>query len=233
MADKKTSEENALAKSGITLNTAIRLADGSTGDNYQISLFDLADVITLTSADAITLLSTPNAIMQGSDYKITSLGITGVSHVIISGRNMIQGFSPAEALVTSLGVYVPCTYDVATNKLSCILVTEGIFYGGETPSFVIEKSSTIGKLSVVENSNGDWFINSTENDFPVNKTSCVVGSLAATTAISFAADIILIAAQRDSDNKIRVVSVSGVIGAYDYIGEDGIRIEIHINVGNL
>ena len=119
MADKKTSEENALAKSGITLNTAIRLADGSTGDNYQISLFDLADVITLTSADAITLLSTPNAIMQGSDYKITSLGITGVSYVIISGRDMVIGKGEGKAYVSGIGQLTKCTYDVANNKIDC------------------------------------------------------------------------------------------------------------------
>lgn len=118
MANKKTSEENALAKSGITLNTAIRLADGSTGDNYQISLFDLADVITLTSADAITLLSTPNAIMQGSDYKITSLGITGVSYVIISGRDMVIGKGEGKAYVSGIGQLTKCTYDVVNNDLS-------------------------------------------------------------------------------------------------------------------
>lgn len=171
-------------------------------------------------------------IIQGSVGNPLPTGIGKVRTVgVFTGTNTFN--SHCEAYITALDKYVPCNYDVATNKLSCVLVTEGIFYGGATPSFVIEKSSIEGTLTVVENSAGDWLIISTENDFPVNKTSCVVGSLAATTAISFAADIILIAAQRVSDNKIRVVSVSGVIGAYDYIGADGIRIEIHVNIGNL
>ena len=36
MASKKTSEENVLTKSGFNANTVMRLADGSTNDNYQI-----------------------------------------------------------------------------------------------------------------------------------------------------------------------------------------------------
>jgi hypothetical protein len=115
--DLKTSQESVIAKSATTLDTVMRLADGNTSDNYQIGVYDLLNAVTLTSAQAITLLTTPNSIILDSKYKITTLGITGVTEVIISGRNMIQGNSPAEALVTALGVYVPCTYDVATNTV--------------------------------------------------------------------------------------------------------------------
>ena len=116
MANKKTSEENVLTKSGFNANTVMRLADGSTNDNYQIGCLDFINAITLTSAQAITLLGTPSDVVLDSMYKITTLGITGVDHVIISGRNMIQGNSAAECLVTGIG-YVNCTYDVATNIL--------------------------------------------------------------------------------------------------------------------
>ena len=119
MASKKTSEENVLTKSGFNANTVMRLADGSTNDNYQIGCLDFINAITLTSAQAITLLGTPSDVVLDSMYKITTLGITGVDHVIISGRNMIQGFSAAECLLTQEGVYVPCIYNVATNKLTC------------------------------------------------------------------------------------------------------------------
>ncbi len=117
MADLKTSQENTLTKSGFTANTIMRLADGSTSDNYKTPVLDFINAITLTSAQAITLLGTPSDVVLDSKYKITTLGITGVDHVIISGRNMIQGFSAAECLVTGIG-YIPCIYDVATNKIN-------------------------------------------------------------------------------------------------------------------
>ena len=117
MASKKTSEENVLTKSGFNANTVMRLADGSTSDNYQIGCLDFINAITLTSAQAITLLGTPSDVVLDSMYKITTLGITGVTEVIISGRNMIQGNSAAQCLVTGIG-YIPCIYDVATNKIN-------------------------------------------------------------------------------------------------------------------
>ena len=119
MANKKTSEENVLQKSGFNANTIMRLADGSTSDNYQTPVLDFINAITLTSAQAITLLGTPSDVVLDSMYKITTLGITGITEVIISGRNMIQGFSAAECLVTDTGTYEDCKYNVATNKLTC------------------------------------------------------------------------------------------------------------------
>lgn len=123
MADLKTSDENTLTKSGFTANTVMRLADGSTGDNYKTPVLDFINAITLTSAQAVTLLGTPSDVVLDSLYKITTLGITGVDHVIISGRNMIQGNSSAECFVTGIG-YVPCTYDVATNKINVQLTNK-------------------------------------------------------------------------------------------------------------
>ena len=123
MANKKTSEENVLTKSGFNANTVMRLADGSTNDNYQIGCLDFINAITLTSAQAITLLGTPSDVVLDSMYKITTLSITGVDEVIISGRNMIQGFSAAECLVTGIG-YIPCIYDVATNKIQAQLTNK-------------------------------------------------------------------------------------------------------------
>lgn len=123
MADLKTSEENTLTKSGFTANTVMRVADGSTGDNYKTPVLDFINAITLTSAQAVTLLGTPSDVVLDSLYKITTLGITGVDHVIISGRNMIQGNSSAECFVTGIG-YVPCTYDVATNKINVQLTNK-------------------------------------------------------------------------------------------------------------
>ncbi len=146
MADKKTSAENTLTKSGFTANTIMRLADGSTSDNYKTPVLDFINAITLTSAQAITLLGTPSDVVLDSMYKITTLSITGVTEVIISGRNMIQGNSPAEALVTALGVYVPCTYDVATNKISCTYVLW---------SALMTYGATISVTKLITNNSGE------------------------------------------------------------------------------
>jgi len=235
MADKKISALTAAT----TLDKTETFPIVQGGTTKKATIAQALAPLTILQSDAGTMLGgVPAYPVDGQVYLLTSLGITGVDHIrtvgIVDANTADFVFNNnCEAYLDGLGVYVPCTYDVATNKLSCVLVTEGIFYGGATPSFVIEKSSTEGTLAVVENSAGDWFIYSTENDFPVNKTSCVVGSLSATTAISFAADMILIAAQRYADTKIQVISTSGVVGAYDYIGADGIRIEIHVNIGNL
>ena len=124
MADKKTSAENTLTKSGFTANTIMRLADGSTSDNYKTPVLDFINAISLTSAQAITLLGTPSDVVLDSMYKITTLSITVVDEVIISGRNMIQGNSAAQCLLHDLGIYIPCIYDVATNKINAQLTNK-------------------------------------------------------------------------------------------------------------
>lgn len=146
MASKKTSEENVLTKSGFNANTVMRLADGSTNDNYQIGCLDFINAITLTSAQAITLLGTPSDVVLDSMYKITTLGITGVDEVIISGRNMIAGNSFAQCLVHDSGVYVPCTYDVATNKINLVVSDYGILTqtGTSAPALTILNKNIIG-----------------------------------------------------------------------------------------
>ena len=117
MANKKTSQENVLTKTGFTANTVMRLADGSTSDNYQTGCLDFINAITLTKAQAITLLTTPSSVVLDSMYKITTLGIADITEVIISGRNMLQGNSPAQVFITALGQYIPCEYDITTNVI--------------------------------------------------------------------------------------------------------------------
>lgn len=157
MADLKTSDENTLTKSGFTANTVMRLADGSTSDNYKTPVLDFINAITLTSAQAVTLLGTPSDVVLDSLYKITTLGITSVDHVIISGRNMIQGNSSAECLVTGIG-YVPCTYDVATNKLSYSLYADLLVSqsGSSATTVVVAKNDFGGTFSSDYNNMGDY-----------------------------------------------------------------------------
>ena len=149
-----------VTKANITSGYRVWMQDPSTADNYDISAYDFINAVTLTSAQAITLLASPNSIIVDSKYKITSLGITGVTEVIISGRNMIQGNSPAEALVTALGVYVPCTYDVATNKIQ-IQLTNKMFVsvdglGGITIDSVVNNEWNGITFSATNTSGGTY-----------------------------------------------------------------------------
>ena len=136
MADLKTSQENTLTKSGFTANTIMRLADGSTSDNYKTPVLDFINAITLTSAQAITLLGTPSDVVLDSMYKITTLGKSGLDYVIISGRNMITG-GKAECYITALARTVECQYKTSTNVIDFDYliwaghVTQG---GGAAPS---------------------------------------------------------------------------------------------------
>lgn len=119
MANKKGSDEDVMTKVGLDANMGVRIFNGATGDNYQIDLFGYQDAIPLTKAAALTLIGTPASVMLGSDYKLTSLGITGIDHIIISGRVMATSGS-ALAYVTALSKYVPCDYDLSTNTISYI-----------------------------------------------------------------------------------------------------------------
>ena len=174
MASKKTSEENVLTKSGFNANTVMRLADGSTNDNYQISCLDFINAITLTSAQAITLLGTPSDVVLDSMYKITTLSITGVTEVIISGRNMIQGFSAAQCLVTATGTYEHCIYNVATNKISCkyIAWAGNISQSGGADATINETmTNLIGETPVFDASSvGILDIQTTTWNWPQQKT---------------------------------------------------------------
>lgn len=81
--------------------------------------------ITVDQADAGTMLfGVPFPIIDGQEYIITNLGITGIDHIRTVGVNLggLTFNNNCEAYVTDLGVYVPCTYDVASNKISCTYV---------------------------------------------------------------------------------------------------------------
>lgn len=82
-------------------------------------------------ADAAVDLTTVQAVALGASaddgtlYRITGTGgsplPTGIDNILIWGASSMAGgfdYGNARALVTALGVYVPCTYDVATNVIS-------------------------------------------------------------------------------------------------------------------
>ena len=79
-------------------------------------------------ADAAVDLTTVQAVALGASaddgtlYRITGTGgsplPTGIDNILIWGASSMAGgfdYGNARASVTALGVYVPCTYDVATN----------------------------------------------------------------------------------------------------------------------
>ncbi len=128
MADKKANQGTAITPETRVANNIIRLSneDGTAGNGLKIAItdFSLRDIQTTRNACIALLASSGSAITTGQGYVFDGLDgaiPTGISLIRVRGINTggaVKAFSPnAEALVTALGVYVPCTYDVATNKL--------------------------------------------------------------------------------------------------------------------
>lgn len=93
--------------------------------------------VDLTTVEAVALGASAD---DGTLYRITGTGgsplPTGIDNILIWGASSTAGgfdYGNARALVTALGVYVPCTYDVATNKISA-----------KIPVYVINLTQTAG-----------------------------------------------------------------------------------------
>lgn len=127
MADKKGLDGTTLAPEDRVANNIIRISneDGTAGNGLKMALttISLRDIQqTLNQAQAL-LASSGSAITAGQGYIIDNGGVaqlpTGISFIRVTGINLpagAKGFSPnAEAYITALSTYVPCTYDVATN----------------------------------------------------------------------------------------------------------------------
>ena len=86
--------------------------------------------LTVLQSDAGTMLAgVPAYPVDGQVYLLTSLGITGVDHIrtvgIVDANTADFVFNNnCEAYLDGLGVYVPCTYDVATNKINAQLTNK-------------------------------------------------------------------------------------------------------------
>lgn len=231
MASKKTSEENVLTKSGFNANTVMRLADGSTNDNYQIGCLDFINAITLTSAQAITLLGTPSDVVLDSMYKITTLSSTVVDEVIISGRNMIQGFSAAQCLVTDIGRYVNCTYDVASNKISCTYVLW---------SALMNYGLTISVTKLITNNSGETPTLSNDVDGVLNVIFTGGQLISETNAFKYAtvfyagSDLFTAIGRYLDTNTFEVTLTRISDNAIRNPGDDVlVKLEIEINISNL
>lgn len=115
----------------------------------QVTVIDV-NVGTRTNCEAL-LGSSGAGIIPGQRYYFSTGCPTGISIMIVTGVYLTGGgksFSPnAEALVTALGVYVPCTYDVATNVIHYTLTATLLFTG----------FSGSGSYEVLENNLGVVF----------------------------------------------------------------------------
>lgn len=178
MASKKTSEENVLTKSGFNANTIMRLADGSTSDNYKTPVLDFINAITLTSAQAITLLGTPSDVVLDSMYKITTLSITGVDHVIISGREMISK-GKCKVYATDVSGYIDGDYETSSNTLAAVIEQEFLIIDdGVTFTITAIKDDFVGKTYTVNydvSSNTPYIVETALNTWDSAKTK-IIGS---------------------------------------------------------
>ena len=126
MADKTTTAEDAA--SALDGSELIRIVQGGVNKKAtvtQVKTFGSADIQTNINAAQALLASSGSAITAGQGYIIDNGGVaqlpTGISLMRVVGINLpagAKGFSPnAEAYITALATYVPCTYDVGTNKI--------------------------------------------------------------------------------------------------------------------
>jgi hypothetical protein len=123
----KALDGTSLTPEARVANNIVRISneDGTAGTGFKMPMTDISlrDIQrTLNQAQAL-LASSGAAITAGQGYIIDNGGVaqlpTGISLMRVVGINLpsgVKGFSPnAEAYLTTLSRYVPCTYDVATN----------------------------------------------------------------------------------------------------------------------
>ena len=126
----KAWEGTQLLPENRTTNDIVRSSklDGTGGNGFYIDAVNIAlrDIQrTLNQAQAL-LASSGAAITAGQGYIIDNGGVTqlptGISLMRVIGINLpagVKGFSAnAQAYVTALAKWVPCTYDVGTNTIS-------------------------------------------------------------------------------------------------------------------
>jgi len=132
MADKKANQGTLLNPEDVTANDIVRTSklDGTGGNGMYMTVQSLKKPITILQSDAGTMLGgVPAYPVDGQVYLLTSLNITGVDHIrtvgIVDANTADFVFNNnCEAYLHGLGVYVPCTYDVATNKINVQLTNK-------------------------------------------------------------------------------------------------------------
>ena len=182
----KAWEGTQLLPENRTTNDIVRSSklDGTGGNGFYIDAVNIAlrDIQrTLNQAQAL-LASSGAAITAGQGYIIDNRGVTqlptGISLMRVRGINLpagAKGFDPnAEAYITALSAYVPCTYDVGTNKISCKYIAWAgtISQSGGSDATINETMiNLIGETPVFDaSSTGILDIQTTTWNWPQHKT---------------------------------------------------------------
>jgi len=145
----------------------------------QVTVVDIQR--TINQAQAL-LASSGAAITAGQGYIIDNGGVlqlpTGISLMRVRGINLpagAKGFDPnAEAYITALSTYVPCTYDVGTNTISGkYVIWAGNISQSSGADATIDYTSVnlLGETPVFNaQGSGQIFIENTVFSFPQHKT---------------------------------------------------------------
>jgi len=160
MADKKISALTAAT----TLDKTETFPIVQGGTTKKATIAQALAPLTILQSDAGTMLAgVPAYPVDGQVYLIESLAITGVDHIrtvgIVDANTADFVFNNnCEAYLKGRGGYVPCTYDVATNKLSYslyadLLVTQS---GSIAPTVVVARNDFGGTFSSDYNADGSY-----------------------------------------------------------------------------
>lgn len=168
MADKRISALTAAA----TLDKTEVFPIVQGGVTVKATIAQALAPLTILQSDAGTMLAgVPAYPVDGQVYLLTSLGITGVDHIrtvgIVDANTADFVFNNnCEAYLDGLGVYVPCTYDVATNKISAKIPVYAINLtqtaGGDVNTVNKTFTNLLGETPVItKDSDGVININTT------------------------------------------------------------------------
>jgi hypothetical protein len=159
----KAWEGTQLLPENRTTNDIVRSSklDGTGGNGFYIDAVNIAlrDIQrTLNQAQSL-LASSGAAITAGQGYIIDNGGVTqlptGISLLRVRGINLpagAKGFDPnAEAYITALAIYVPCTYDVGTNTAVVVIEQEFLIVDIDgNPTLTVLKNDTPSVTFTVE-----------------------------------------------------------------------------------
>jgi len=201
---------------------------------------DLED--TITRVQAVALLDNGGADIElGKTYFINDIGATIPELQFIKltpaygkdSGDTIKVFSPnAEAYITALATYVPCTYDVATNTISgsYILYAANISQtGASAPVVDLELVNIMGETPTFGYSGnaGEYRLDIVASLFPENKTRTYFNMINSSNATSIVNGISVFAFR---DSNTRMVVASGTIltnSADDLLNNTYIEVKVN------
>lgn len=180
----------------------------------QVTVVDIQR--TLNQAQAL-LASSGAAITAGQGYIIDNRGVTqlptGISLMRVIGINLpagVKGFDPnAEAYITALATYVPCTYDVASNAIDCYLYQEGFLTTdglGGTSMTILNNINMLGvNLVFAEVVDGQYSLTASAALFDADKTFLIFGGL---SSLNFPSDATTVSYEFVSSTVLKITTTA-------------------------